>query len=134
MGEPIDRSDQFGETLDSRDERKYRLRLYIAGNTPSSQRAILQIRQICESRLKGRYSLEVVDIYQQPTLARGEQVVATPTLIKYLPQPLRRLVGDLSREDRILVGLDLIDVEVDHPDGEAENPHEHSQTDGPDGE
>lgn len=83
------------------------LRLYVAGTTPRSSRAIRSIRAICEEHLKGRYRLEVIDIYQRPALARDEQIVATPTLIRELPPPLRRLIGDLSDTDRVLVGLDL---------------------------
>jgi circadian clock protein KaiB len=89
-----------------RDE-KYVLRLYIAGTTPHSSRAILNIKTICEEHLKGRYDLEVIDIYQQPTLARGEQILAAPTLIKQLPVPLRKFIGDMSNTEKILVGLDL---------------------------
>ncbi len=85
----------------------YVLRLYVAGNTPRSARAILNIRRICEEHLAGRYELEVVDIYQQPTLAEGEQIIAAPTLVKKLPLPLRRFIGDMSVTERILVGLDL---------------------------
>lgn len=83
------------------------LRLYVAGTTPRSSRAIRTIRAICEEHLEGRYRLEIVDIYQRPALARDEQIVATPTLIRELPPPLRRLIGDLSDTDRVLVGLDL---------------------------
>jgi circadian clock protein KaiB len=68
----------------------------------------MSIRKVCEERLKGRYKLEVIDIYQRPELAKGEQIIATPTLIKSLPLPLRRVIGDLSKTERILVGLDLI--------------------------
>ena len=86
---------------------QYTLRLYVTGASPRSTRAILNIKKICEEHLGGRYKLEVVDIYQQPNLARGEQIVATPTLIRYLPPPLRRFIGDMSRTDKLLVGLDL---------------------------
>jgi circadian clock protein KaiB len=86
---------------------RYVLRLYIAGLTPRSTLAIQNIRKICEEHLEGRYELEVVDIYQQPTLAEGEQIIAAPTLIKKLPLPLRRFIGDMSNTERILVGLDL---------------------------
>jgi circadian clock protein KaiB len=86
---------------------RYVLRLYVAGATPHSRRAIVNLRKICEQHLKGRYELEVVDIAQNPTLAEGEQIVAAPTLIKALPLPLRRFIGDLSQTDRLLVGLDL---------------------------
>jgi circadian clock protein KaiB len=85
----------------------YVLRLFIAGATPKSARAIANIKAICEEHLRGRYELEVVDIYQQPEATRESNVIAAPTLIRKLPQPLRRLVGDLSKEERVLVGLDL---------------------------
>ncbi len=86
---------------------RYLLRLYVTGTTPASLRAIERVRGICEQHLQGRYQLEVIDIYQLPALARDEQIVATPTLIKVLPVPLRRFIGDLSRVERILFGLDL---------------------------
>ena len=85
----------------------YVLRLYITGSTPRSAAAITNIRKLCEEHLKGQYDLEVIDIYQQPVLARGEQIIAAPTLIKKLPFPLRKVVGDLSNENRVLMGLDL---------------------------
>jgi circadian clock protein KaiB len=85
----------------------YVLKLYIAGNSPQSARAVINIREICESRLKGRYQLEVIDIYQQSGLAKGEQIIAVPTLIKYLPLPLKRIIGDLSKTERVIFGLDL---------------------------
>jgi circadian clock protein KaiB len=83
------------------------LRLYVTGMTARSARAINNIRAICEEHLRGRYDLEVVDVYQQPVLARGEQIVAAPTLVKQLPLPLRRIIGDMSDKDRVLLGLDL---------------------------
>lgn len=86
---------------------QYVLRLYVAGTTPQSARAIESIKVVCEQHLAGRYSLEVIDIYQQPQLARDEQIVAVPTLIKKLPAPLRMLVGDMSILERVLIGLDL---------------------------
>ena len=86
---------------------KYVLRLYVAGTTPKSIRAIENIKHICDEFLKGRYDLEVVDIYQQPVLAKGDQIIAVPTLIKKLPLPLRKFIGDMSATKRILVGLDL---------------------------
>jgi len=79
----------------------------VAGITPRSTEAIANVTGICEEHLAGRYELEIVDIYQRPTLARGEQIIAAPTLIRTLPLPLRRLIGDMSRKERILVGLDL---------------------------
>jgi circadian clock protein KaiB len=86
---------------------RYVLSLYVTGSTPRSARSILNLRTFCEERLRGRYKLEVIDIYQQPELARQEQIIAAPTLIKKLPLPLRRLVGDLSDEERVLVGLNV---------------------------
>jgi circadian clock protein KaiB len=87
----------------------YVLRLYVTGATTRSARAISNIRKICEEHLEGRYDLEVVDISQHPTLAEGEQIIAAPTLIKKLPLPLRRFIGDMSHTERILLGLDLRD-------------------------
>jgi circadian clock protein KaiB len=89
------------------DQQKYLLRLYVTGMTPRSTQAIARIKAICEEYMEGRYELDVIDIYQQPMLAKGEQIVATPTLIKRLPLPLRRMVGDLSNKERVLLGLDL---------------------------
>ena len=86
---------------------RYLLRLYVTGTTPASQRAIERVRQICEEHLQGRYQLEVIDIYQLPALAKDEQIIATPTLIKVLPVPLRRFIGDLSRLEKTLFGLDV---------------------------
>ncbi len=86
---------------------RYVLRLYVAGMTARSARAISNIKQICEEHLKGRYDLQVIDIYQQPVLAQGEQIIAVPTLIKKLPPPLRRIIGDLSDRERVLIGLDV---------------------------
>ncbi len=98
---------QLERALRERDQQRYVLRLYVTGMTPLSSRAIEHVRSICENNLRGRYDLEVIDIYQLPALARDEQIVATPTLIKVLPEPLRRFIGDLSRVDRFLFGLDL---------------------------
>ena len=88
-------------------EEHYVLRLYVTGMSPRSTEAFASIKAICEERLQGRYELEVIDIYQHPQLAIDEQIIAVPTLVKKLPAPLRRLVGDLSNEDRVLLGLDL---------------------------
>jgi circadian clock protein KaiB len=86
---------------------RYVLRLYVTGSTPRSARAISNIRKICEEHLEGRYDLEIVDIAEHPALAQGEQIIAAPTLIKVLPLPLRRFIGDMSHTERILLGLDL---------------------------
>ncbi|NCO51936.1 MAG: thiol-disulfide isomerase [Deltaproteobacteria bacterium CG23_combo_of_CG06-09_8_20_14_all_51_20] len=88
-------------------DRKYVLRLYVTGTTPRSMRAIKNIRKICDEQLKGAYELEVIDIYQQPMLAKGDQIIAAPTLLKKLPLPLRRFIGDMSDTQRIVLGLDL---------------------------
>ena len=85
----------------------YVLRLYVAGKSPKSVNAIANIKKICEENLQGKYELEVIDLYQQPQLAQGEQIIALPTLIKKLPPPLRRIIGDMSNTERVLVGLDL---------------------------
>jgi circadian clock protein KaiB len=85
----------------------YVLRLYVTGMTPRSTEAVASIKAICEERLRGRYDLEVIDIYQHPHLAKDEQIIAAPTLVKKLPMPLRRLVGNLSDVERVLFGLDL---------------------------
>jgi circadian clock protein KaiB len=87
--------------------KKIRLKLYVAGATTRSRHAVLRIRTLCETELAGRYELEVIDIYQQPELARLHQIVATPTLIKELPRPVRRYIGNLAVMDGLLVELDL---------------------------
>ena len=88
-------------------KQKYVLRLYVAGITPRSQEAIRNVTAICEEHLAGRCELDVIDLYQQPTLAQGEQIVAVPTLIKKLPAPLRKVIGSMADKEKILVGLDL---------------------------
>jgi circadian clock protein KaiB len=88
-------------------QEKYLLRLYVAGLTARSTRAIENIRRVCAQYLEGRYELEVIDLHQDPHLAKEDKILAAPTLVKSLPPPLRRIIGDLSDEDRVLVGLDL---------------------------
>jgi circadian clock protein KaiB len=88
-------------------EEKYVLKLYISGSTSKSVKAIQNIKKICEEHLLGRYNLQIIDIHQQPMLAKGEQIIAVPTLIKKLPAPLRTFIGDLSNTEKILFGLDL---------------------------
>jgi len=87
---------------------RYVLRLYVTGMTSRSSRAVKNLRAICDEYLEGRYDLEVIDIYQQPVLTKGEQIVAAPTLIKKLPLPMRRIIGDMSNRERVLLGLDLV--------------------------
>jgi circadian clock protein KaiB len=101
----FDPSERFAKAIRDLDERHYVLRLYVVGATPQSQ------REICETELGGRYELEVIDIYQQPMLGAGEQIIAAPTLIKELLPPVRRLVGDMSDRDHVLLGLDLEPIE-----------------------
>jgi circadian clock protein KaiB len=97
----------FENSLRDAVKANYVLRLYVTGMTPRSTEALAVIKAICEQRLEGRYDLQVIDIYQQPHLAKDEQIIALPTLIKKLPLPLRRLIGNLADEERVLLGLDL---------------------------
>lgn len=87
--------------------KRYVLKLYVTGTTPRSAQAIANIRTLCDAHLSGRYDLEVVDIYQQPSIAAGEQIIAAPTLVKKFPEPPRRMVGDFSDAKKVLIGLDL---------------------------
>ena len=103
----IDSAAAFEQALRHSPHEQYSLLLYVAGTSPQSLRAIANIKKICEEHLQGRYELQVIDLYQQPQLALGEQIIAAPTLIKKLPIPLRRVIGDFSNTERVLVGLDL---------------------------
>jgi len=85
----------------------WHLRLYVAGQTPKSLTALSNLKQICESHLNGRYRIEVVDLAEQPRLSKGDQILAIPTLVRRLPPPMRKIIGDLSDTERVLVGLDL---------------------------
>ena len=85
----------------------YKLSLYVTGMTPNSLKAIENLKEICEHNLNGRYILEIIDLYKNPKLAKEEQIIAAPTLIKKLPLPLRRIIGDMSNMERVIVGLDL---------------------------
>lgn len=98
---------ELERSLEDRPLAKYVLHLYVTGMTPRSALAIENLKQVCEKHLDGRYTLEVTDIYQHPQLARDEQIIAAPTLIKELPLPLRRIIGDLSDREKVLFGLDL---------------------------
>jgi circadian clock protein KaiB len=88
-------------------EDTYLLRLYVAGQTPKSILAFRNLKQICEQHLLGRYEIEVIDLIENPQLARGDQILAVPTLVRRLPEPIKKIIGDLSNTDRVLVGLDL---------------------------
>jgi len=100
-------SAKFDMTTSESGKDKYILRLYITGTTSRSVLAITNLKKICEEYLEGRYELEVIDLYQMPALARDEQIIAAPTLIKKLPLPFRRIIGDMSNVEKVLMGLDL---------------------------
>jgi circadian clock protein KaiB len=85
----------------------WNLRLYIAGRTPKSMAAFENLKRICEEHLKGKYQIEIVDLLVQPQLAKGDQILAVPTLVRRLPEPIKKIIGDLSNTERVLVGLDL---------------------------
>ena len=87
------------------------LRLYVAGETPRSLAALSNLRRLCEERVQGRYRIEIVDLLKHPKLARGDQILAVPTLVRRLPAPMRKIIGDLSNRERLLIGLDLQDLE-----------------------
>ncbi len=88
--------------------KKWQLRLYVAGQTPKSQTALANLKLICEEHLKGQYTIEVIDLTKTPQLAKDDQILAIPTLIRKLPEPIRKIIGDLSNTERVLVGLNLI--------------------------
>lgn len=93
--------------LPSAQEAGWCLRLYVAGQNPRSRRAFDNLKALCETHLAGRYDIEIIDLLENPTLARGDQIVAVPTLVRKLPEPVRKIIGDLSNTERVLVGLDL---------------------------
>jgi circadian clock protein KaiB len=96
-----------GKKMPAPEEVEYNLRLYVAGQTARSLHAFANLKKICEEHLAGRYKIEVVDLLQNPQLARGDQILALPTLVRKLPAPVRKIIGDLSNTERVLVGLDL---------------------------
>jgi circadian clock protein KaiB len=102
-----DTTERFEKAVSRMGEGKYVLCLYVAGMTPNSVRAISNLKKICEEHLAGQYDLNVIDVYRRPTLAKGEQIVAAPTLIKKLPLPMRKLIGDMSDKGKVLIGLDI---------------------------
>ncbi len=102
-----DSAPEFERLLADLKERNYILRLYVTGTTPRSVRAIANVKRLCEEYLHGYYALEVIDLYQQPELAAGEQIIAAPTLVKKLPLPVQRVLGDMSKTERVLIGLGL---------------------------
>lgn len=100
-------TEEFDQSISASGKNKYILRLYITGSTVRSLNAITNLKKICEEYLDGKYELEIIDLYQKPNLAQGEQIIAAPTLIKKLPLPFRRIIGDMSNKEKVLLGLDL---------------------------
>ena len=93
--------------LEDNDDETWELRLYVAGQTPKSVLALANLRNHCEQHLKGRYKIEVIDLLVNPQLAEGDQILAIPTLVRKVPEPIRKIIGDLSNEEKVLVGLDI---------------------------
>jgi circadian clock protein KaiB len=93
-------------------QEQWNLRLYVAGQTPKSIAALANLRKVCEEHLAGKYTIEIIDLLVNPQLARGDQIVAIPTLVRKLPEPMRRIIGDMSNTERVLVGLDLRPLQV----------------------
>lgn len=104
---PKNSADKMEEALAQHGQERFVLRLYVAGTTAHSARAIANIKSICDEELEGRYELDVVDVYQQPAIVKDEQILALPMLVKRLPSPLRKMIGDLSDRDRVIVALDI---------------------------
>lgn len=115
MDDELNKFDEFEAITTSKKGEKYVLRLFIAGINPRSKNAIENLRELCEENLEDNYELEIIDIYQQPIFAKEGQIIAAPTLIKELPLPIRRFVGDLSDKKKLLLGLDLRSQKGDEP-------------------
>ena len=96
-----------GKPKKAKDKAAWALRLYVAGQTPKSVAALTNLKRLCESHLAGRYKIEIVDLLKNPRLAAGDQILAVPTLVRKLPVPIKKIIGDLSNEERVLVGLDV---------------------------
>jgi circadian clock protein KaiB len=96
---------------DLSDEKNYTLRLYVAGHTKKSLAAFANLKKICEEHLRGKYTIEVIDLLENPQLAKGDQILAVPTLVRRLPPPIKKIIGDLSNTERVLVGLDILPKE-----------------------
>lgn len=107
MSETEQETPAFEEVEVTDDGEKWELRLYVAGQTPKSLAAFANLKKICEEHLAGRYRIEVIDLLENPTLARGDQILAIPTLVRKLPPPVKKIIGDLSNTERVLVGLDM---------------------------
>lgn len=108
MGQPDESADVEMEPSEYlQDDEIYILRLYVAGQTKKSLTAFANLRRICEEHLKGKYTIEVIDLLEHPQLAKGDQILAIPTLVRRLPPPIKKIIGDLSNTERVLVGLDI---------------------------
>jgi len=103
-------TEKFDQTISGSEKEKYILRLYVTGKTFRSTMAITNLKKICDEYLEGQYDLEVIDLYKKPSLAKDEQIIAAPTLIKKLPLPFRRIIGDMSDKEKVLMGLDLVKI------------------------
>ncbi len=103
----MDTPDELPKTEKTSKTERWELRLYVAGHSPTSLAAFANLKKICEEHLSGRYSIEVIDLLENPRLARGEQIIAIPTLVRKLPPPVKQIIGDLTDTERVLVGLDL---------------------------
>src|SRR6185503_3744491 len=101
-------TEKAAKATSSRRKEQMVLKLYVSGSTPKSMKAIKNLKKICDDNLEGGYDLEIIDIYQQPILAKGEQIIAVPTLIKKLPWPLQTFIGDLSNTEKVLLGLNIV--------------------------
>jgi circadian clock protein KaiB len=95
-------------------EKKWQLRLYVAGKTPKSVTALNNLKNYCETHLRGQYHIEVIDLLVKPQLAEGDQIFAIPTLVRKVPEPIRKIIGDLSNEEKVLVGLNIVPVKNPH--------------------
>jgi circadian clock protein KaiB len=114
-------AEKFDLKISTLDNDRYILRLYITGSTRRSILAITNLKKICEEYLEGRYELEVIDLFQKPSLAKGDQIIAAPTLIKKLPLPFRRIIGDMSNKEKVLLGLDLREVKEEVISGNVDH-------------
>lgn len=111
-----ERSSPEPDALPDNDSDFWQLRLYVAGQTPKSMTAFANLRKICEEHLAGKYTIEVIDLLENPKLARGDQILAIPTLVRHLPEPIKKIIGDLSNTEKVLIGLDLRPVKMTSTD------------------
>jgi circadian clock protein KaiB len=121
MGDELNNSKMSPSQPSDESNEMWNLRLYVAGQTPKSLAAIANLKMICEEYLQGKFTIEVIDLLVNPQLASGDQILAIPTLVRKLPQPLRKIIGDLSNTERVLVGLDLKTRTVERADTEGDS-------------